>query len=327
MRDPDGFSAQMLTGLLVAGAPQRFLRRLLAEFPTPSAWHASPLLEGEDQRWRDVAPVDPLARTLLLTDDEYPWVFRGLSSPPVLLYVDGDDRLLAPAVCLTGLRAPGALGRSVVGVVTEEAASLAAPVAIGTDAGSDELSARSALERGCRVVLIPACGLDVLPERVRELGRDVVASGGCVATQFPPGTRESSQTVVARSRLLAAVSAPLVVVEADVPSAATRLAAETLRVGAPLVVPFPPPALRRELGARGLLALAGVEHVKDLRWPEDLRARAGVNGFANALPDDGHELRQAVRLFWWLRPRSDDDLLRRASKSAERALGHGEATR
>ena len=306
-----GFDPATVYGLLEAGAPQRFLRFLLTTFPGPDAWRRGDPLPGEDLRWRTVPPKDPGTRSLVLGFEDYPWCLRTLSPPPVLLLVDGDPTLLAPAVCVTGSRSMGALGRSVTDVVLDEMVALGASLVAGTESGVEEHAVRGALSRGVSTVLVLSSGRLAVGERVDALRRDVLDAGGAVVTQFPHDVRASSFTLQATTRLLAAFASPLVVAEAGAPSAATGLAGEALRVGSPLLVPLPPRSMRREVGARGLLALADVNHVDDLGWGGDLLCRRGVNGFANAVAETGDELRTLLSVLWWLRPRGVEDIARR----------------
>jgi hypothetical protein len=306
-----GFDPSTVYGLLDAGAPQRFVRSLLATFPDPAAWRRGDPLPGEDRRWRSAPPKDPGTRSLVLGTEDYPWCLSTLASPPVLLLVEGDPSLLAPAVCVTGSRAMSALGRSVTDVVLDEMAALGASLVAGTESGVEEHAVRGALNRGVSTVLVLSSGRLAAGERVDALRRDVSEAGGVVVTQFPHDVRASSFTLQATTRLLAAFGSPLVVAEAGAPSAATGLAGEALRVGSPLLVPLPPRSMRREVGARGLLALADVENVDDLGWGGDLLCRRGVNGFANAVAESGDELRMMLRVLWWLRPRGAGDLIRR----------------
>ena len=315
-----GFDAATVYGLLDAGAPQRFVRLLLTTFPDPDAWRRGDPLPGEDLLWRGVSSKDPDTRPLVLGTVDYPWCLRALSSPPVLLLVDGDPALLAPAVCVTGSRVMGSLGRSVTDVVLDEMAALGASLVAGTESGVEEHSVRGALARGVSTVLVLSSGRLAAGERVDALRRDVLDAGGAVVTQFPHDVRASSFTLQATARLLAAFAAPLVVAEAGAPSAATGLAGEALRVGSPLLVPLPPRSMRREVGARGLLALADVAHVDDLGWGGDLLCRRGVNGFANAVAESGDEMRTMLRVLWWLRPRSVGDLVRRTPRVRDEAV-------
>lgn len=315
--DEPGFDAATITGLLDVGVPQRFLRTLMDAFPGPQEWRAAELLPGEDPLWRTAAPRDPGCEALVRGGEGYPWMLAHLAAPPAVLYVErlpGTDLASpGPMVCVSGSRAMSALGRNVVDVLVDEIASLGAVLVCGTEAGVEEYAARAAIARGVSTVLVASCGSRAANERVTLLYADVVASGGVVLSPFARDVRASSFTLQASSRILAAFAYPLVLAEASVPSASTMLAADALRAGSPILVPLPRRGFRDAAGARGLLALADVEHTRLLGWGEELMARRGLNGFANAVAETGDELRTMLRVLWWLRPRSSGEIARRSA--------------
>jgi len=318
--DGPGFDAATITGLLDAGVPQRFLRALMDAFPGPQEWRAAALLPGEDPLWRSVPPRDPGCEALVRGGEKYPWMLEHLAAPPTILYVESlpGTELASPGpmVCVSGSRAMSALGRNVVDVVVDELASLGAVLLCGTEAGVEEYAARAAIARGVSTVLVASCGSRAASERVALLCSEVVASGGVVLSPFARDVRASSFTLQASSRILAAFAYPLVLAEASVPSASTALAADALRAGSPILVPLPRRGFRDAAGARGLLALADVEHTRLLGWEEELLSRRGINGFVAAVRAAHDELRTMLRVLWWLRPRSSAEIARRSAQSA-----------
>lgn len=318
-----GFGAEILTGLLDAGVPQRFLRALTDAFASPDEWRAAGPLPGEDPLWRKVPPRDPGCGALVKGSAEYPWALRALPAPPVLLYVDAAEACSppVPTVCVSGSRSMGLLGRNVVDVVVDEMASIGASLVCGTEAGVEEYAVRSALVRGVPTTLVSSSGFRAENERAAGLHQDVRDAGGTVVSPFAADVRESAFTRQASSRILAAFASPLVLAEASVPSAATAMAADALRVGSPILVPLPRRGFRDAAGARGLLALADVEHARLLGWGEEFASRRGLNGFANAVAETGEELRTMLRVFWWLRPRQADDVDLRSANLRRRVEG------
>lgn len=309
-----GFPADLLTALLAAGVPQRFLRTLIGTYSSPQEWREASLLDREDPAWRLLAPTDLSGlnkqSTAVLGDGSYPWIFALLPHPPVVLYVEGDPSGLGPCVSVTGSRLVGELARSVTSVVASALAGIGAVLATGGEAGVEEQALREMIDRGGRTLLVPACSPDAAGARLADLRRDVLSSGGAVLSQFPPGTRESSYTARARRRLLVAVAYPLVVADAALPSAATTLAGEAVAAGSPLLVPVPPARFRADASSQGLSALLAGD-AGALGWGD--APRPGVDGFANGAPENGDELREMLGIFWALRPRGPEDLRRRPS--------------
>jgi hypothetical protein len=314
-----GFDSATLTGLLDVGVPQKFLRMFMAMYTDTDQWRAAAPLPGEDPLWRNAPPRDPECRTLVLGRDEYPWILSALSAPPALLYVEGalahGSSPPGAMVCISGSRSMSALGRNVVDVVVEELAALGAVLVCGTEDGVEEYAARRALSANVPTVLIPSAGSRAASERVTSLREDVLAAGGSILSPFAQNVETNSFTLQASSRLLAMFAYPLIVAEANVPSATTALAAQALRVRSPLLVPLPRRGFRDARGARGLLALADVEHTRLLGWEDELLGCRGVNGFANAVAETGADLRSMLRVLWWLRPRSAIEVVRRVPRT------------
>ncbi len=306
---PTPLSAADLNGLLLGGVPPRFLRGLLAEGLTRESWAASAPRDGEDPNWRAIPPRDPGCPTAVLGSAEYPWVLSSLSSPPVLLYYHGPlDRLL-PGVGVVGSREVTSIGSSVARLAAQTAVELDAPVISGLAAGVDETAHRSALDAGGFTVGWLAAGLDQVAGRAAALVGDVLDGGGLVVSEVPPGVGFSPATLMARNRLVAASSYPLVIAEAALASGTLAAARDAFSIGVPLLVPEPPASFRTHANAQGLLALAGHSPRSLLRWPSRLLGEGSDPvQVANGVPSNGQELREMLKVCFWLRPRNVGEL-------------------
>jgi len=150
---------------------------------------------------------------------------------PLALWTAGDASLLTSdgKVTIIGGRTGSVYGR---GRAVELAAELArrghvivTPASTGTDL--DVVSA--ALAAGGRVIALTAGGLDRPDAASAEALRAIVDAGGAIATEVPPTARTTQPRLLARCRLLAAVSPQLLVLEAGIHSpavAAARMAGD-----------------------------------------------------------------------------------------------------
>lgn len=308
-----GFSAADLNGLLLAGVPPKFLRSLLLEHQDRRSWGDSPLRSGEDAAWRSVTPVDPGCPTVCLGSESYPWILSRLRTPPVLLYYHGPIERLLPGIGVAGSRDASRIGLSVARIASETAVELGAPVVSGLASGVDEAAHRAALDAGGFTVGFLGAALDQVAGRAAALISDVLDAGGLVLSEVPPGVGFSAGTLLARNRLVAAASYPLVVAEAALGSGSLAAARDAFALGVPLLAPLPPAAFRNHPNAAGLLALAGLSDHRLLRWPARLlnpdRELAPV---ANGVPATGDDLRDMLRVLYFLRPQSLDELLHRS---------------
>lgn len=305
------FNALELTGLLAGGMPPRWIRGLLASYPSHAQWCASPLRDSEDPAWRNLPACDPGSSTLLPTSASYPYLFDLLSDPPPVLFYEGDIDLLGPAVGVIGAREMTTMGASVASAAATHAVSLGAPVVTGLARGVDECAARAALQVGGKVIGILGGSFDTLDERAAALVADVLAADGLVLCEVVPGRSANRVSLMARNRLIAALAEPLVVAEANLPSGTTGCASHAVGLLTPLVVALPPQSRRSHPASQGLLALCGVLPYERLNWPAWQRALAGADGYANAVCETRQDVENAVTVFWSLRSRSSAENERR----------------
>ena len=216
------------------GIGPRRVRRLLDRFGSlAAAWMASRrelaqaeldrrTLEGLDALRRRLEPERELARVRQLgaeaitwQDGAYPARLAAIADPPPLLYVRGglgagDDL----PVAVVGTRRPTFYGRDVAERLAAGLAAAGATVVSGLARGIDTCAHRGALRGGGRTVAVLAHGIDfVYPSENRRLADQIVAQGALV-TDYPAGTHPAGENFPPRNRIIAGLSAGVLVVEA-----------------------------------------------------------------------------------------------------------------
>ncbi len=276
------------------GARRGTARRALAA--GVARW--SQRLDGLDPR-RDLAMLERTGGTLLLPDDpRWPRRLDDLGAgAPFALWVRGDPDLAAAcrrSVAVVGARASTSYGEHVTAQLVIGLVDRGFGVVSGGAYGSDAVAHRSAVVHGGRTVAVMAGGVDrFYPQGNHELLRRVAETGSVVA-EVPPGSAPFKQRFLARNRLIAAMSAATVVVEAAWRSGAlstARRAADLLRpVG---VVPGPVTSMASG-GCHQLLRDGVATCVTDAAEVADLAgdvgrdaapAKAGGDGALDALDD------------------------------------------
>ncbi|MFJ8815251.1 DNA-processing protein DprA [Amycolatopsis thermoflava] len=139
-------------------------------------------------------------------------------SPPLALWARGSgdlDHLTAEAITITGSRTATAYGEHVAAELAQDLGHHGHTVISGGAYGVDAAAHRGALSAGTPTVAVLACGIDVgYPAgNVTLLGR-IAHRGGLVISEYPPGTPPARHRFLTRNRLLAALPAGVVVVEA-----------------------------------------------------------------------------------------------------------------
>ena len=150
----------------------------------------------------------------------YPTALLDDPQAPAALFGRGDPGRLAllgeiqDAVTVVGARRPSAYGHQVAESLGRELATAGLLVVSGMAMGVDSRAHQGALSAGAVTVAVLGSGADVpSPARLRRL-YDSIVDTGMVLSELPPGTSARRWTFPARNRIMAALSAMTVVVEA-----------------------------------------------------------------------------------------------------------------
>jgi DNA processing protein len=136
---------------------------------------------------------------------------------PMELYVLGDPNLrelTRHAVAMVGSRAATAYGEVVATELASDLAERGVTVISGGAYGIDAVCHRAALGVAGKTVAVMAGGVDRLyPPGNQRLLEAIIAQGGAVISELPPGTVPNRGRFAARNRLIAALGEATVVVE------------------------------------------------------------------------------------------------------------------
>lgn len=159
-------------------------------------------------------------RLLTADDRDFPDALRRDPEPPVLLWARGDlDAVHPPAVGVVGTRNCTRYGNDVARTIGRDLAdagvSVVSGLALGIDAAAHQGALAAASLRSAPPIGIVGSGLDVVyPSRNRALWHEV-AERGVLLSEAPPGAPPEPWRFPARNRLIAALSAAVVVVESS----------------------------------------------------------------------------------------------------------------
>ncbi len=228
--------------------------------------------------WLDVAAARSRSQaagleTICACDGAYPPALRELGAPPAVLHVAGGlDRLLAlasaEAVAIVGSRRASPYGSEVARSLGRGLGLAGIPVVSGMALGIDSAAHVGALEAAApTVAVLPGSADRPYPPGKRSLHRRILAAGVAVS-ELGPGIGVRRWMFLARNRIIAALAAMTVVVEAGEYSGAlvtARLAGELGRpLGAvPGRVTTPQAAGSNRLLADGARLVRGPQDVLD----------------------------------------------------------------
>ena len=229
-------------------------------------------------------------------DARYPGRLTELRSPPAVLYVAGGlERFLeivdGEPVAVVGARRPSPYGTEVARSLGRGLGCSGLTVVSGMALGIDSAAHAGALAAGARTVAVLPGGADrPYPAGKRSLHAEIRATGAAVS-ELAPGSPVWRWTFPARNRLIAALAAMTVVVEAGERSGALLTARFARGLGRPVGAVPGNISSPMATGANGLLA-AGANVVRGPQDVLDTLFGAGVRG---APRDDRPDLAPELR--------------------------------
>lgn len=147
-------------------------------------------------------------------------------NPPINgVWTLGPDPFDARLVAVVGTRRPTAYGVEAATKIARDLAIAGVTVVSGLALGIDTAAHVGALSAAGRTIAVLAGGVDrPMPPQNRWLYDKILDSGGSVISEQPPGEGSYKVRYLERNRIIAAMSAAVVVVQAGVRSGATNTA-------------------------------------------------------------------------------------------------------
>jgi DNA processing protein len=237
----------------VAGLSPRLVRRLVSRFGSAGAvLRAAPAdlaavpgvgdarasllaaAPSREEAERDLARAQAAGASVFAEGDAaWPPAFAELPDPPPLLYVRGDAAFLAlRGVAIVGSRRASAYGCAQARRIAADLAATGIPVISGLARGIDAAAHRGALDAGGVTIGVLGGGLArFYPPENLPLAREMAAGRGAVLSEFPLDMPPRPYHFPRRNRLIAALAAAVVVVEAAEDSGSLITADHALDLG------------------------------------------------------------------------------------------------
>jgi DNA processing protein len=170
-------------------------------------------------------------RAVFRGDPGFPVFLDEGPDAPDVLFVRGSlpDR---PGVAVVGTRTCTGYGRRLARAYGRAVAVAGWSVISGLARGIDGEAHLGTVSAGGTGVAVLGCGPDVVyPPEHGDLMERLVAAGGAVVTEYPPGTRPDGWRFPPRNRVIAGLAGVVVVVESAVTGGALTTAAAALTLG------------------------------------------------------------------------------------------------
>jgi DNA processing protein len=171
-----------------------------------------------------------------LGDPGYPELLALTPDPPDVIRGFGHPEALAPGLAVVGARKATPYGLAAARLFAGWSAAAGYPVISGAAMGCDQAAHRAALHAGGTTVAVLGSGADVAYPRGSDNLLAQIAERGCVISELDWGHAPAKWTFRARNRIIAGLSAALLVLEADVPSGTFITADRALDAGREVLV-------------------------------------------------------------------------------------------
>jgi len=151
---------------------------------------------------------------LYYAKSQYPKLLREIHKPPRFIYCQGELQDI-PLVAIVGSRRPTTYGRHITTKLASELAYAGVGIVSGLALGIDAVAHKAALDAGGFTVAVLGSGLNhVYPATNRNLARQIIASGGAIASEYPESMPPLRHHFPARNRIIAGLSQAVLVTEA-----------------------------------------------------------------------------------------------------------------
>lgn len=173
----------------------------------------------------------PPRRRLRRHGPGWPPGLENLEQPPAALWLLGSAGISQPSVAIVGSRRATHAGLAIARELGRDLGRSGVQVVSGFARGIDAAAHEGALEGGGTTLAVLGCGLDQDYPRGQERLRREVAAAGALLTEYDDGVPPEGWRFPRRNRLIAALAAVVVVVEASERSGALSTARWALDLG------------------------------------------------------------------------------------------------
>lgn len=175
-------------------------------------------------------------RTIRPGDGPYPAALARLADRPAELRLRGSLGTAAARVAVVGSRRTDEYGEDLARELARDLARAGVSIVSGGAKGVDAAAHEGALGAGGHTVAVLGTGVDVAyPAEHRDLFERIVAAGGALLSEQPDGARGFPANFPKRNRIVAALSAAVVVVRAGERSGALITADWARSQGVPVL--------------------------------------------------------------------------------------------
>ena len=162
-------------------------------------------------------------KTVSIADKNYPKFLKKIKNAPAVIYYRGELNPSEQCFAIVGTRMFSPYGKQVALEMAGDLAEAELIIVSGLAPGIDTFAHTATVERRKRTIAVLGTGVDeksIYPQSNLKLAQRILETGGCLISEYPPGTRGTQFTFPQRNRIISGLSLGILVVEAKQKSGA-----------------------------------------------------------------------------------------------------------
>lgn len=202
---------------------------------------AETFLKKRDKTNPDTARDEIIRRNInfiTFEDENYPYMLKNISDPPMVLYTKGDlsSCNLEKALAVVGSRRASSHSKDILAKILGELKNTDICVVSGLASGIDTSAHQSAIANNLKTIGVIASGFDfIYPTANRELYKRIEEGGGAIVSEYFPTFQPLQFRFPQRNRIVSGISYGTLVAEAAIKSGALITANLCLEQGRELM--------------------------------------------------------------------------------------------
>lgn len=152
-----------------------------------------------------------------IKSQRFPGLLKKIPHPPEKIFFKGNLLPKENCFAIVGTRQCSSYGRRIASQIARDLTEVGWTIVSGIAEGIDACAHQAAVKRGKRTIAVLGTGLDsesFYPQSNLKLAEDILKTGGCLISEYPPGTRGTKYTFPQRNRIISGLCTGVLVVEA-----------------------------------------------------------------------------------------------------------------
>ena len=162
-------------------------------------------------------------KTISISDNNYPKLLKEIKNAPKIIYYRGEIKKEENCFAIVGTRMNSIYGKQIALEIVEDLTESGLTIVSGLAPGIDTFVHETVVEKRSRTIAVLGTGLDeknIYPQENIKLIKKIIETGGCLISEYPPGTQGSKFTFPQRNRIISGLSLGTLVIEAKQKSGA-----------------------------------------------------------------------------------------------------------